>query len=98
MSKRLLLTGFFIIGLHALASAQPAATRPPGTRDVSVDPIRCWWRTSAGAVRVGEPFDVSLTCAVLESDAVTVVVDESRLGNAVGAAARPPLRVNRIQL
>jgi hypothetical protein len=83
MSKRLLLTGFFIIGLHALASAQPAATRPPGTRDVSVDPIRCWWRTSAGAVRVGEPFDVSLTCAVLESDAVTVVVDESRLGNAV---------------
>ena len=54
MSKRLLLTGFFIIGLHALASAQPAATRPPGTRDVSVDPIRCWWRTSTGTVRIGE--------------------------------------------
>src|SRR5260370_36286 len=31
---------------------------------VQVDPIRCWWRTSAGAVRIGETFDLRLTCAV----------------------------------
>jgi len=32
-----------------------------------------------GAIRVGEPFQVVLTCAVLETDAATVVVDQSRL-------------------
>lgn len=83
MSKRLLLTGFLFLGLSGLAVAQPAPTRESGTRNVAVDPIRCWWRTSAGAVHVGEQFDLALTCAVLESEAVSVVVDESRLGNAV---------------
>lgn len=83
MSKRLLLTGFLLIGLCGIAGAQPAPTREQGTRNVEVDPIRCWWRTSAGAVHIGEQFDLSLTCAVLESEAVSVVVDESRLGNAV---------------
>jgi hypothetical protein len=83
MSKRLLLTGFLLLGLPGVAAAQPAATHEAGTRNVEVDPIRCWWRTSAGAVRIGEQFDLSLTCAVLESEAVSVVVDESRLGNAV---------------
>jgi hypothetical protein len=48
-------------------------------QDVQTDPLQCWWRTSAGAVRVGEPFAVVLTCAVLETDAATVVVDQSRL-------------------
>src|SRR5215471_21123708 len=48
-------------------------------QDVSTDPLQCWWRTSAGAVRVGQPFTVVLTCAVLETDAATVVVDQSRL-------------------
>jgi len=46
---------------------------------VETSPLQCWWRTSAGAVRVGEPFTVILTCAVLETDAATVVVDQSRL-------------------
>ncbi len=32
---------------------------------------------------MGEIIEVTLTCAVLESEAVSVVVDESRLGNAV---------------
>jgi hypothetical protein len=69
--------------LASPAFAQNPATAPPGTANVEVDPIRCWWRTSAGAVRIGEPFDLSLTCAVLENEAVQVVPDESRLGNAV---------------
>ena len=46
---------------------------------VEVDPIRCWWRTSSSAVRMGEPFNVGLTCAVLEADGVTVIPDESQL-------------------
>ena len=83
MSKRFLLAGVLLAAISGLARAQPAPTKEAGTRNVEVDPIRCWWRTSAGAVRIGEQFDVSLTCAVLETPAVAVIVDESRLGNAV---------------
>ena len=46
---------------------------------VQTDPLQCWWRTSAGAVRVGEPFTLVLTCAVLETDDAMVVVDQTRL-------------------
>ncbi len=52
------------------------------TLNVAVDPIRCWWRTSAGAVRTGEIFQVALTCAVIETDDVQVVPDESKLNPA----------------
>jgi hypothetical protein len=54
------------------ATAAPAQT-------VQTDPLQSWWRTSAGAVRIGEPFTVFLTCAVLETDEVTVVPDQTRL-------------------
>lgn len=60
--------------LVALAQEAPAAAQM-----VEVDPIRCWWRTSAGAVRIGETFDLGLTCAVLEADGVQVAPDESQL-------------------
>jgi hypothetical protein len=56
-----------------------AATSRAAGQDVQTDPLQCWWRTSAGAIRIGEPFSVVLTCAVLETDAATVVVDQSRL-------------------
>jgi hypothetical protein len=59
----------------SLASASLAYAQPTQ----SADPLQCWWRTSAGAIRVGEPFSVVLTCAVLETDAAMVVVDQSRL-------------------
>jgi hypothetical protein len=63
--------------LAAVAISAPlhAQTPPP----VEADPIRCWWRTSANSVRVGEPFSLVLTCAVLENDTVQVVPDEGRL-------------------
>ena len=46
----------------------------------SVDPIRCWWQSSTGAVTIGEAFNVVLTCAVIETASMRVVADESRLG------------------
>jgi hypothetical protein len=58
-----------------LASASAVSAQPTQT----TDPLQCWWRTSAGAVRIGEPFSVVLTCAVLETETATVVVDQSRL-------------------
>jgi hypothetical protein len=57
------------------------------TETVEADPIRCWWRTSAPAVRVGEQFTVVLTCAVIETDSVTVVPNQAELApNAVQLA------------
>jgi hypothetical protein len=75
-----------LLGLApAAAGAQPA----PGAREV--DPLTCWWRTSAAAVRVGEPFALLLTCSVLETDAARGVVDRSRLVPA--AVQLPPFEV-----
>lgn len=78
-----LLPAIFLALNVAAAAAQTPAAPAAGTTNVEVDPLRCWWRTSAGAVRVGETFDMSLTCAVLENEAVQVLPDESRLGSAV---------------
>ena len=66
-------------GAHA-QSSPPAGQR---VENVEADPIRCWWRTSTGAIRIGESFSVVLTCAVLQNEAVQVVPDESRLGSSV---------------
>jgi len=74
---------FVVLLLPGLASAQTPAAPAAGSSNVEVDPIRCWWRTSTGAIRVGENFDLTLTCARLDNDAVEVVPDETRLGSAV---------------
>ena len=71
------------VALPAMAWAQTAPAPSGDTSIVEVDPIRCWWRTSTGAVRTGAPFSLDLTCAVLENEAVQVVPDESRLGGNV---------------
>jgi hypothetical protein len=64
-----------------LSAAAAADAQPPAATDVqTLDPIRCWWRTSAGAVATGEPFEASLTCAVQDDEAAAVAVDEMRLG------------------
>ena len=64
-----------LLALFLFAAAATAAA----AQTVQTDPLQCWWRTSTGAVRVGEPFTVVLTCAVLENDEVTVVPDQTRL-------------------
>ena len=64
----------FLIALGIIATVVSAAAQ-----NVETDPIQCWWRTSAGAVRAGEPFSLVLTCAVVENDAAKVVVDQSKL-------------------
>jgi hypothetical protein len=61
------------------------------TETVETEPIRCWWRTSVPAVRVGEQFSVVLTCAVVETDSVTVVPNEAEL--APNAVQLPPFDV-----
>ena len=48
-------------------------------QSVEAEPMRCWWRTSAGAVRVGELFSVVLTCSVIQTEALTVVPSQAEL-------------------
>ena len=76
---RALALGIMVASGAGVAAAQPPAGTAPGTINVEVDPIRCWWRTSAGAVRVGEPFSIVLTCAVIENALTAVVPEQSRL-------------------
>jgi hypothetical protein len=58
---------------------------------VEVEPITCWWRTSTSAVRIGESFDLRLTCAVVETEANKVVADFSKLDPTV--VQLPPFEV-----
>jgi hypothetical protein len=78
-------------GVSLAAQTAPPGPPPPGTVNVDADPIRCWWRTSASAVRVGEPLSLFLTCAIVENDTTTVVPDLSRLDPS--AMQLPPFEV-----
>ena len=82
-----------VLGLTTVGLA--GQTTPPGRgavpENVEADPIRCWWRTSASAVRVGEPFTLVLTCAIVDNEASTVVPDQSRLEPS--AMQLPPFEV-----
>jgi len=60
------------------ATAQtPAGGAGTGAGDSS--PMSCWWKTSTSAVRVGEPFQLTLTCRVMESGQAAVVPDLSEI-------------------
>lgn len=69
----------------ALMLAQTAA------QNVEVEPVTCWWRTTTPSIRMGEPFDLLLTCSALESDAAKAVIDRARLGSA--SVQFPPYEV-----
>ncbi len=62
----------------ATAGAQGVAP-PPGIEGAATDPIRCWWKTDRSAVHVGERFTLTLTCSIVETADVRVLVDQSRL-------------------
>ena len=93
--RRVMLAALLLTG-----ASEAGAQQAPGQL-VEVDPIRCWWRTSSAAVRIGETFTLGLTCAVLEADGVQVIPDESQLGDSaiqlnpfevVGGSHPPDLR------
>src|SRR5712692_1708389 len=73
MKRRMLLSTLAV--LAPLSAAAQTAT----PKDVAVAPIECWWKTDRSAIRVGEHFQLTLTCAVLDTDKVRVAVDESGL-------------------
>jgi len=82
--------GLTTAGPRGLA-AQAASPGGQAPTSIEADPIRCWWRTSASAVRVGEPFTLVMTCAIVDNETTTVVPDQSRLEPA--AMQLPPFEV-----
>ena len=68
-----------------------ASSRQAPVDMVEVEPITCWWRTSVTAVRTAEPFDVRLTCSVVDTEANKVVADFSKLDPTV--VQLPPFEV-----
>lgn len=78
----LLLNGRPAVGwAQARATNDGLATQTSASEPIlsETNPLQCWWRTSTGAIRVGESVDLTLTCAVLETAALRAVPDESRL-------------------
>jgi hypothetical protein len=65
----------------AIALADSAWAQLPAAGAVPTEsaPLQCWWRSDAGAIRLGEIVEVTLTCAVLDRDDLRAVPDESRL-------------------
>ena len=88
-----MLRALWVVPAVLLAAALPAVAwaQAPQPQNVEVDPVQCWWRTSTPSVRVGEQFTIHLTCSALETDAVTAVIDRSRLGAA--SVQFPPFEV-----
>ncbi|MDP1568490.1 MAG: hypothetical protein Q8L86_00680 [Vicinamibacterales bacterium] len=78
---RAVVAGLLMAGVWASpAQAQPDS---PPLVDIDADPIRCWWYADRGAIQVGEHVTLTLTCAVVETEAARVVVDRSRLDPSV---------------
>lgn len=80
MTRELIAVWGMVLVLVAPASGQQV---PSGVVDVEVEPITCWWRSSASAVRSGEPFTLTLTCQVVETETTKVVPDQSKLDPSV---------------
>lgn len=63
----------------ALCLCPHAAAQTRDAQSAAAEPVRCWWRTSSGAVRIGEVFSVVLTCAVVQTEALTAVPSQAEL-------------------
>lgn len=90
MIRALLLLALVAVGAPAFAQAPGPRPQDP-VEMVEVEPITCWWRTSVTAVRTAEPFDLRLTCSVVETEANKVVADFSKLDPTV--VQLPPYEV-----
>ncbi len=76
-----------LLGMPLAIGAQTPSTGST----VEAEAVRCWWRTDRASIRMGEPFEAVLTCAVLETPSTKAVVDRSRLDHTV--MALPPFDI-----
>ncbi|OFW05035.1 MAG: hypothetical protein A3I61_19180 [Acidobacteria bacterium RIFCSPLOWO2_02_FULL_68_18] len=73
--------GGLAVWLGLAAAPAPVRGQTPTTPapGAATDPIRCWWKSARSAVYVGERFPLTLTCSLVDTAAVRVVADQSRL-------------------
>jgi hypothetical protein len=80
------------VGDRHTADAQAGVPAGPAAEStIATDPIRCWRRTGKSAVYVGERFSLTLTCSVVDTPALRVVAEQSKLDPA--ALQLPPFDV-----
>jgi hypothetical protein len=71
-----------VLALATWAVAPAAAQSPAGggsAGGVDTNPMNCWWATDRNAVRIGEPFGLTLTCRVMETARAAVVPNVSEI-------------------
>jgi hypothetical protein len=84
MRKRSRIIGLAIVlAVYADSFAVTTAAQSP-PQDANVDrlastPVNCWWKASTNAVHVGEPFGLTLTCRVMETERLKAVPDFSNV-------------------
>jgi hypothetical protein len=64
---------------RCVASCALAFCISASTHAAAADPLRCWWRSTPNAVRIGERFTIVLTCRLVETPEEAVIVDRSGL-------------------
>lgn len=74
----LVLVGAGYLG-WAVASLAAQSSTPAANAGSGASPMNCWWKTDKSAVRVAEPFGLTLTCRVMETDRVKVVPNLAEL-------------------
>ncbi len=74
--RRRTVAGLLAVWIAVAATALRAQTPAPGEE---LDPVTCWWRTTVSAIAVGQPFTLILTCALVETETASAVVDRARL-------------------
>ena len=84
MSKRSRVIGLAIVLAACTGSVAITIEAQSPPQDANVDrlastPVNCWWKASTNAVHVGEPFGLTLTCRVMETDRLKAVPDLSNV-------------------
>jgi hypothetical protein len=63
-----------VVGFGSPLVAQSRSpVRGPRPGEVETVPIKCWWKTDRTTVQIGERFDLTLTCGVVETSRIKVV-------------------------
>ena len=70
---RLVLVFAGCLGWASLSGGAQSPTPAASARGAATSLLNCWWKTDKSAVHVAEPFGVTLTCRVMETDRMKVV-------------------------
>ena len=75
--------GVTVVWLLIGVGRAPAQTPEPQPEQdlVQVDAFQCWRDIRSRSVRVGEPFEMTVTCSVVETETATTVRGRPRPGD-----------------